>query len=115
MKFIDLFAGIGGVRSGMEMNGHECVAFCEIDKYARQSYKAIYDTEGEKEWHDITQVSNDDCRSFRGRADVSTGGFPCQAYSRAGKRRGFEETRGTRFCDIQRAIKESGCDNDLLE
>ena len=59
MKFIDLFSGISGFRTGMEMNGHECVAFCEIDKYARQSYKAIYDTEGEEEWHDITQVTDE--------------------------------------------------------
>lgn len=46
MKFIDLFAGIGGFRFGMESAGHECVAFCEIDKFARASYKAIHDTEG---------------------------------------------------------------------
>ena len=57
MKFIDLFAGIGGFRFGMESAGHECVAFCEIDKFARASYKAIHNTEGEIELHDITQVS----------------------------------------------------------
>ena len=106
---------IGGFRTGMEMNGHECVAFCEIDKYARQSYKAIYDTEGEVEWHDITQVSNDDFRSFRGRADVITGGFPCQAFSIAGKRRGFADTRGTLFFEIARAIKEIQPSYTLLE
>ena len=97
------------------MNGHECVAFCEIDKYARQSYKAIYDTKGEVEWHDITQVSNDDFRSFRGRADVITGGFPCQAFSIAGKRRGFADTRGTLFFEIARAIKEIQPSYALLE
>src|SRR5699024_1279251 len=115
MKFIDLFSGIGGFRTGMEMNGHECVAFCEIDKYARQSYKAIYDTEGEEDGNDITQVSNDDFRSFRGRADVITGGFPCQAFSIAGKRRGFEDTRGTLFFEIARAIKEIQPSYALLE
>ena len=115
MKFIDLFAGIGGFRTGLEKNGHECVAFCEIDKYARQSYKAIYDTEGEEEWHDITQVSNNDFRSFRGRADIITGGFPCQAFSIAGKRRGFEDTRGTLFFEIARAIKEIEPSYALLE
>src|SRR5699024_4713768 len=99
----------------MEMNGHECVAFCEIDKYARQSYKAIYETEGEEEWHDITQVSNDDFRAYRGRADVITGGFPCQAFSLAGKRRGFEDTRGTLFFHIARAIKEIQPSYALLE
>ena len=106
---------IGGFRTGMEMNGHECVAFCEIDKYARQSYKAMYETEGEEEWHDITQVSNDDFRAYRGRADVITGGFPCQAFSLAGKRRGFEDTRGTLFFHIARAIKEIQPSYALLE
>lgn len=115
MKFIDLFAGIGGFRTGLEMNGHECVAFCEIDKYARQSYKAIYDTKGEEEWHDITKVSNDNFRSFRGRADIITGGFPCQAFSIAGNRRGFEDTRGTLFFEIARAIKEIQPSYALLE
>ena len=114
-KFIDLFSGIGGFRAGLEKNGHECVAFCEIDKYARQSYKAIYNTEGEKEWHDITQVSNEEFRAFRGRADIITGGFPCQAFSIAGNRRGFEDTRGTLFFEIARAIKEVQPSYALLE
>lgn len=57
MKFIDLFSGIGGFRLGMESAGHECVAFCEIDKFACVSYKAIHNTEGETEFHDITAVS----------------------------------------------------------
>src|SRR5699024_11068086 len=115
MKFIDLFAGIGGFRTGMEMNGHECVAFCGIDKYARQSYKAIYDTEGEEEWHDITTVSDDTVRRVRGRVDIITGGFPCQAFSVAGSRRGFEDTRGTLFFEIARAIKEIEPSYILLE
>src|SRR5699024_7177140 len=99
----------------MEKNGHECVAFCEIAKYARQSYKAIYDTEGEEEWHDITTVSDDDFRSFRGKVDIITGGFPCQAFSIAGNRRGFEDTRGTLFFEIARAIKEIEPSYILLE
>lgn len=49
MKFLDLFAGIGGFRLGMESAGHECIGFCEIDKFARTSYKAIHDTTGEVE------------------------------------------------------------------
>ena len=64
MKFIDLFAGIGGFRFGMESAGHECVAFCEIDKFARASYKAIHNTEGEIELHDITQVTDDEIRAI---------------------------------------------------
>lgn len=107
MKFLDLFAGIGGFRMGLESLGHECVGFCEIDKFARKSYKAIYDTEGEIELHDITQVSNEEWRKLRGTVDIICGGFPCQAFSIAGKRKGFlDETRGTLFFEIARAAKE---------
>ena len=101
MKFIDLFAGIGGFRFGMESAGHECVAFCEIDKFARASYKAIHNTEGEIELHDITQVTDDEIRAI-GHVDAICGGFPCQAFSIAGHRRGFEDTRGTLFFEIAR-------------
>ena len=101
MKFLDLFAGIGGFRLGMESAGHECIGFCEIDKYARESYKAIHNTEGEIELHDITTVSNEFVRGF-GRVDIICGGFPCQAFSIAGHRRGFEDTRGTLFFEICR-------------
>ena len=101
MKFIDLFAGIGGFRLGMESAGHECVAFCEIDKFARASYKAIHNTEGEIELHDITTVTDDEIRAI-GHVDVICGGFPCQAFSIAGARRGFEDTRGTLFFEIAR-------------
>lgn len=107
MKFLDLFAGIGGFRMGLESLGHECVGFCEIDKFARKSYKAIYNTEGEVELHDITKVTNEEWRKFRGTVDIICGGFPCQAFSIAGKRKGFlDETRGTLFFEIARAAKE---------
>ena len=101
MKFLDLFAGIGGFRLGMESAGHECVGFCEIDKFARKSYKAIHDTRGEIELHDITTVSDESIRRI-GRVDIICGGFPCQAFSIAGARRGFEDTRGTLFFEIAR-------------
>ena len=101
MKFIDLFAGIGGFRLGMENAGHECVAFCEIDKFARTSYKAIHNTEGEIELHDITTVTDDEIRAI-GHVDTICGGFPCQAFSIAGHRKGFEDTRGTLFFEIAR-------------
>lgn len=101
MKFIDLFAGIGGFRLGMESAGHECVAFCEIDKFARASYKAIHNTEGEIELHDITTVTDEEIRNI-GHVDVICGGFPCQAFSIIGARRGFEDTRGTLFFEIAR-------------
>nr|DAN39674.1 MAG TPA: Cytosine specific methyltransferase [Caudoviricetes sp.] len=101
MKFLDLFAGIGGFRLGMEAAGHECVGFCEIDKFARESYKAIHDTKGEIELHDITAVSDDTVRGI-GHVDVICGGFPCQAFSIAGKRKGLEDARGTLFFEIAR-------------
>lgn len=76
LTFIDLFAGVGGFRMGMERAGHKCVGFCEIDKHARQSYKAIFDTREEVEMHDITKLSDDVIQRI-GRVDVITGGFPC--------------------------------------
>ena len=101
MKFLDLFAGIGGFRLGMELAGHECIGFCEIDKFARASYKAIHNTKGEIELHDITSVSDESIRGI-GSVDIVCGGFPCQAFSIAGNRRGFEDTRGTLFFEICR-------------
>ena len=101
MKFLDLFAGIGGFRFGMESAGHECIGFCEIDKFARASYKAIHNTEGEIELHDITTVTDEEIRNI-GHVDVICGGFPCQSFSIAGSRRGFEDTRGTLFFEIAR-------------
>jgi len=101
MNFLDLFAGIGGFRLGMESAGHKCIGFCEIDQYARASYKAIHETEGEFEFHDITAVSDESIRGI-GSVDTICGGFPCQAFSIAGARRGFEDTRGTLFFEICR-------------
>ncbi|HDU3339541.1 TPA: DNA cytosine methyltransferase [Listeria monocytogenes] len=106
MNFLDLFAGIGGFRLGMERAGHKCVGYVEIDKYARKSYQVIHDTEGEWTAHDITKVTDDEWRKLRGTVDVICGGFPCQSFSIAGKRRGFEDIRGTLFFDIARAAKQ---------
>lgn len=86
MLFIDFFAGIGGMRSGLEKAGHKCVGFCEFDKYARQSYKAIYNTEGEWENHDVRGVTVDSVP----RADLWSFGFPCQDISVAGKQKGLQ-------------------------
>lgn len=103
MKFIDFFAGIGGFRLGMEMAGHECVGHCEIDKFANKSYTAMH-RPSEEEWYadDIRRVQPGDLPQ----AEVYCFGFPCQTFSIAGKRRGFEDTRGTLFFEIMRLAKE---------
>ena len=106
MKFIDLFAGIGGIRLGMEQAGHHCVAFCERDKFAVKSYKAIHNTEGEDFYDDITTVSDESWRRYKGTVDVICGGFPCQAFSVAGKRKGFDDVRGTMFFYLANAVKQ---------
>jgi len=111
IKFIDLFAGIGGFRLGMEMAGHECVGFVEIDKFARQSYMAIHDIEGEYYADDIRSVKPRDLPE----ADCYTAGFPCQSFSVAGKRGGFSDTRGTLFFEIMRLAKERKPKYILLE
>lgn len=106
MKFLDLFAGIGGFRLGLERAGHECVGFVEIDKFARASYEAMHDTTGEWTRTDITKVTDDEWKELYETVDILTGGFPCQSFSIAGKRRGFSDTRGTMFFEIARAAKQ---------
>lgn len=76
LTFLDLFAGIGGFRLGLEKAGHQCIGFCEIDVKARESYKAIHHTEGEVEIHDITAISDEFIRGIGG-VDIICGGFPC--------------------------------------
>lgn len=102
MKFLDLFAGIGGFRSGLEMAGHECVGSVEIDKFARKSYRAIYDTEGEFEAHDIRAVRANEIP----RADIWTFGFPCQDISVAGKQKGFAGKRSSLFFTVTGLLRE---------
>lgn len=107
MYFLDLFSGIGGFRLGMEQAGHTCVGHVEIDKFANISYEAIHKPK-EEEFHatDITKVTDDEWRSLSGAVDVICGGFPCQAFSIAGRRRGFQDTRGTLFFEVARAAKQ---------
>ena len=109
-KAIDLFAGIGGIRKGFELtNNVEIVLSAEIDKYACQTYKHLY---GEDPLNDVTseefkqKVMNIDY-------DILLGGFPCQAFSIAGKKEGFKDiTRGTLFFEIADILE---CLPDLVE
>ena len=101
MKFVDFFAGIGGIRLGLEQAGHECVGFCEWDKYARTAYKAMYNTEGEWENHDVRTVRTYDVPN----ADLWSFGFPCQDISVAGKQKGLQEgERSGLFYEIMRLL-----------
>lgn len=101
MRFVDFFAGIGGIRLGFEQAGHKCVGFCEFDKFARKSYKAMYDTTGEWESHDVRTIESYDIPS----ADIWTGGFPCQDVSVAGKQRGLQGERSGLFYEIIRLLE----------
>ena len=102
MKYIDLFGGIGGFSYGIEQatkGKWECVWYCDNDKYAVQTYNKNY---GENyEATDITTVKTTDIPDH----DCICGGFPCQTFSIAGKRRGFEDIRGTMFFEIMRIAK----------
>lgn len=103
MKFFDFFAGIGGFRLGMEMAGHECVGHCEIDKWAQASYRAMYpESESEVFFEDVRAIKPGDMPD----ADCYCFGFPCQSFSIAGKRGGFDDTRGTLFFEVMRLAKE---------
>lgn len=111
-KFIDLFSGIGGFHIACHNNGGKCVFACEKDKFARQTYTknfkyiapALFNKNGLSTKYfayDITLVNPDDIPDF----DILCAGFPCQPFSAAGLKKGFEDTRGTLFFDIARIIK----------
>lgn len=101
-KFIDLFAGIGGFHIAFENAGAECVFVSEWDKFARQTYEHNFKKRNPKIFEtdnftgDITKVDPENIPDF----DILTGGFPCQPFSQAGFKKGFNETRGTLFFDI---------------
>ena len=100
IKYLDMFAGIGGFRSGLErLGGFQCIGYCEIDKYAKQAYDAMYPTEGELYFADARTIDPYTLPDI----DLICGGFPCQSFSIAGLRRGFQDdTRGTLFFEIAR-------------
>lgn len=99
IRYIDLFSGIGGFREGLSRaGGFTCVGHCEIDKKADQSYEALFDTKGEWFCEDIRKADPNDIPDF----DLLCGGFPCQSFSIAGNRGGFDDPRGTLFFEIAR-------------
>lgn len=99
-KFIDLFAGIGGFRLALQNLGGKCIYTSEWDKKAKETYQANF---GEVPFGDITK---EETKSYiPDNFDVLCAGFPCQAFSIAGKRGGFEDTRGTLFFDVAEIIK----------
>lgn len=109
-KFIDLFAGIGGFRIALQNLGGKCVFTSEWDENAKKTYKANF---GETPFGDITKerIKNYIPNDFQ----VLCAGFPCQAFSIAGKRGGFEDTRGTLFFDVAQIIRDKQPEAIFLE
>ena len=106
--FIDLFAGIGGIRIPFQELGGRCVFTSEWDKFAQKTYRINY---GEQPEGDITQIKEKDIPPF----DILLGGFPCQPFSQAGLKKGFADTRGTLFFEIERIINQHRPKAFLLE
>ena len=107
-KYVSLFSGVGGFEQAMNKLGGKCVMSSEIDKFANQAYEVLY---GHKTVGDVTKVAVGDVPGH----DVLVGGFPCQAFSVAGKRLGFDDTRGTLFFEVARIAKEKQPKLLLLE
>lgn len=98
MRFIDLFAGIGGFRVALEARGHQCVFSSEIDKHARKAYSEQF---GDEPAGDITEIDERDIPAH----DILCGGFPCKSFSNAGRMKGFVGKEGRLFFEIVRIAK----------
>lgn len=107
-RFIDLFAGLGGFRIALQKNGANCVFSSEIDKYARNTYEENFN---EIPSGDIIQIKSSEIPDH----DILCAGFPCQPFSIAGKRLGFEDARGTLFFEVARIIKDKRPKAFILE
>ena len=106
--FIDLFAGIGGIRIPFQELGGKCVFSSEWDKFSQKTYRINF---GESPAGDITQIESSEIPDF----DILLGGFPCQPFSQAGLHKGFEDTRGTLFFEIERILQDKRPKAFLLE
>ncbi len=107
-KFIDLFAGIGGIRIPFQELGGKCVFSSEWDQFAQKTYRVNF---GERPHGDITQIESEVIPDF----DILLGGFPCQPFSSAGLKKGFADTRGTLFFEIERIMRDKRPKAFLLE
>lgn len=102
-KTIELFAGAGGLALGLEEAGLDCILLNEIDKDACNTLR-----KNRPRWNiEEGDISNINFKPYKGKVDLVTGGFPCQAFSYAGKKLGFEDARGTLFYEFARAVKET--------
>lgn len=101
-SIFDLFSGIGGFREGLRRAGNfVCVGHCEVDTYADKNYRLLFDTEGEWYCSDARTIEPERMPDF----DLLCAGFPCQAFSIAGKREGFADARGTLFLKLPGFLK----------
>lgn len=101
-KVLELFAGAGGLAVGLEKSGIKCVALNEIDKWACQTLR-----ENRPNWNVLEgDIKSFDFTEYNNQVDIVTGGFPCQAFSYAGKKLGFQDARGTLFYEFARVVKE---------
>ena len=107
-KFVDLFSGVGGFHQALKSEGGVCVFASEIDQECINVYKNNFNVDSN---HDITKTNASDIPKH----DVLTGGFPCQAFSKAGKQQGLNDTRGTLFFDIERILKHHKTKYIILE
>lgn len=107
-RFIDLFAGIGGIRIPFDKLNGTCVFSSEIDPYCQEAYEANF---GEKPYGDITKINPYEIPDH----DILLGGFPCQAFSIIGQQKGFSDTRGTLFFNIEQILREKRPSAFLLE
>ena len=113
IRFLDMFAGIGGFRAGLERaGGFECVGHCEIDAHANRSYEAIHHPKkGEWFCEDAREIEPETLPDF----DLLCGGFPCQSFSLAGQRKGFADPRGMLFFELARILESRRPPNFLFE